>query len=132
MSDSSTSTLQLAGAGCFGLLLGWFLYHINRYPRGDVQLADLVTLIGAIGGGAILAIFPEKSDLFGAYGIGLAVGFFSYFLVLLIFVRISSDFTIEWFLDGRRRPPRGGFEVPPGVETPPRPPMERDREVIES
>jgi hypothetical protein len=44
MSDGST--LQLLGAGGFGLLLGWYVYYINRHRREEVKLGDLVTLIG--------------------------------------------------------------------------------------
>ena len=54
---------------------------MDTVRKDDVQLSDIVTLIGAIGGAAVLALFPEKSDLFGAYGIGLAAGFFMYFLL---------------------------------------------------
>jgi len=94
--------LQLAGAFCFGALLGWYIYYINRYRKDDIKLGDLVTLIGAIGGAAVLTLFEAKTDLFGAYGIGLAFGFFAYFVVLLEFVDRSKDFTIAWFLDGRK------------------------------
>ena len=44
------TTLQIAGAMGFGLLVGWYVYYINRYRRGDIQWSDLVTLIGIIGG----------------------------------------------------------------------------------
>ena len=108
----SASALQIWGAGAFGLLIGWYIYYINRHRKGDVQLGDLVTLIGVLGGGAILAIFPAKTDLFGAYGIGLATGFFLYFLVLLILVAISKNFNFDWFLDGRSKGPDGKVVVP--------------------
>ena len=63
------------GAFGFGLLIGWYVYYINRYRKGDVQFSDLTTLIGVIGGGGITALFGASSGaLFGAYGIGLAVG----------------------------------------------------------
>jgi hypothetical protein len=104
MTDSdSAGLLQLLGAGGFGAVVGWYVYYINRYRKADVQLSDVVTLVGAIGGAAIMALFPAKSDLFGAYGIGLAVGFFAYFVALIVMVRLSKKFAIEWFLDGRRR-----------------------------
>jgi len=107
-----TSTIQLLGAGGFGCIIGWYVYYINRYRKGDVQLSDLVTLIGVIGGGSILALFDAKTDLFGAYGIGLFIGFFGYFLVLLLLVGISRNFNADWFLDGRRIKPKGDFEIP--------------------
>lgn len=109
------SVVQLLGAGAFGVIIGWYVYYINRYRKGDVQFSDLTTLVGILGGGAIVSLFKPETDLFGAYGIGLAVGFFSYFLTLLVMVRISRDFDVEWFLDGRRKAPDKGFVVPPGT-----------------
>ena len=101
---SDATTLQLLGAGGFGALIGWYIYYINRYRKDAVQLGDLVTLIGAIGGGAVLTLFPEQTDLFGAYGVGLFAGFFGYFLLLVLLVlRSHGEFTATWFLDGRRR-----------------------------
>jgi peptidoglycan/LPS O-acetylase OafA/YrhL len=98
------STIQELGAGAFGALIGWYVYYVNRYRVKEVQLGDLVTVIGALGGAAILSIFPAKSDLFGAYGIGLALGFFGYLLFLVICVaRSGGKFKSTWFLDGRRK-----------------------------
>ncbi len=104
------STLQIFGAIGFGVLIGWYVYYVNRHRTDQVQFGDIVTLIGALGGAAILAIFPAKSELFGAYGIGLFVGFFGYFLALVIWVDKSKNFTTDWFLDGRRKKP-GDDEV---------------------
>lgn len=115
---TETSTLQLLGAGGFGALIGWYVYYINRYRKSDVQLGDLTTLIGVLGGGAVMALFPAKSDLFGAYGLGLFVGFFGYFLALVILVGVSKNFDADWFLDGRRTPPPTGHlpdDVRPGM-----------------
>ena len=109
------------GAGGFGLLIGWYVYYINRYRKGDVQFSDLVTLVGVIGGGTVTALFPmansdtTKPDLFGAYGVGLAIGFFGYFLVLLAMVGISPNFDIDWFLDGRRKALGPGDVIPDGT-----------------
>jgi hypothetical protein len=108
----ATSNIQLGGAFGFGLLIGWYVYYINRYRTGDVQFSDLVTVIGVIGGAAILALFKPESDLFGAYGIGLAVGFFLYFIVLVVLVAASRNFTADWFLDGRRKDPEQGVSIP--------------------
>jgi hypothetical protein len=93
--------LQLWGAGLFGAVLGWFVYFVNRHRREDVKLTDVAALLGAVGGAAVLALFPAGTDLFGAYGIGLAAGFFGYFLLLLLFVWRSKTFGVEWLLDGR-------------------------------
>jgi hypothetical protein len=110
----NASTLQMLGAGGLGVVVGWYVYYINRYRKSDIQMSDLLTLIGAIGGGATTALFPAKTDLFGAYGIGLFCGFFSYFLLLIILVGISKNFNVDWFLDGRRIKPSGGYEIPSG------------------
>jgi len=117
------STVQLIGAGAFGALIGWYVYYINRYRKADVQLNDLVTLVGVLGGGAILALFPAGTDLFGAYGIGLFLGFFGYFVALIILVRISPNFDADWFLDGRRKKPKEPYYIPGEIVTPPLPPM---------
>lgn len=106
------AVLMLLGAASFGSIVGWLVYYINRYRTSAVQFTDLVTVIGIIGGGAVLALFPAGSALFGAYGIGLAVGFFAYFARLQNLVKRSMEtggaFNWEWFLDGRRRHPKEG------------------------
>ena len=104
--------LEKLGAGGFGLMLGWLVYYINRYRKSDVQLGDLTTLIGVLGGGAVLALFPAGSELFGAYGLGLALGFFAYYFSLLYLVKISDNFDADWFLDGRRKDPAAGYSIP--------------------
>jgi hypothetical protein len=93
------------GAFAFGVVIGWFTYFTNRYRTGPVQFSDITTLAGVIGGGAVTALFGDGgSALFGAYGIGLAFGFFAYFAVLvLMVVRSDGVFTWTWFLDGRRK-----------------------------
>jgi hypothetical protein len=100
---ADATLLQQLGAGGFGALIGWYVYYVNRYRTDAVQITDVATLLAAIGGGAVLALFPAKSDLFGAYGIGLFVGFFGYFLVLVALVKRSTEFGANWFLDGRRK-----------------------------
>jgi len=104
--ETAATTVQMLGAGGFGAIIGWLVYFINRYRQGDVQFSALTTVIGIPGGGAVLALFPAQTDLLGAYGIGLFVGFFSYFVFLMVWVRISPNFTVDWFLDGRSRRPR--------------------------
>ena len=63
----------------------------------------------------MLALFPAKTDLFGAYGVGLFSGFFGYFIVLTVLVRISPNFDADWFLDGRRKEPSPPYAIPSGV-----------------
>jgi len=123
----AASIIQLLGAWGFGALIGWYVYYINRYRKGDLQLSDLVTLVGVLGGGTILTLFPASTDLFGAYGLGLFIGFFSYFIILIILVRRSENFNMEWFLDGRRKMPKEPWVIPEEI-TPTRRPMEEEKE----
>jgi len=122
-STQAASSIQIIGAIGFGILIGWYVYYINRHRKADVQISDLVTLVGVLGGGAILAIFPARTDLFGAYGLGLFLGFFGYFLILIILVTLSPNFDFDWFLDGRRIRPEPPYYIPGGDETPLAPPM---------
>jgi hypothetical protein len=109
---------KIVGALAFGLVIGWYVYYVNRYRKGDVQVGDITTLIGAIGGGAILALFDRGSDFFGAYAVGLAIGFFLYFLVLVLLVGISDNFDSDWFLDGRRKNPTGDYGYGTDIQHP--------------
>lgn len=113
----AASTIQLLGAAGFGSMVGWYVYYINRYRKGDVQFSDLVTLLGIIGGGTVLTLFPASTDLFGAYGVGLAVGFFGYFIALCVMVSMTKNFSVDWFLDGRRKKPADDDVIPPGTAT---------------
>lgn len=103
------NTLPQWGALAFGLVIGWFTYFVNRHRTDAVSIADVASVIGALGGGAILGLFPAKSALFGAYGVGLAIGFFGYFLLLVVMVlsQRGRGWTFEWFLDGRKPQPAG-------------------------
>ena len=109
-------SLQQIGAFCFGLVVGWFLYFVNRYRSDNVTFGDLTTIIGAVGGAAVTTLFGAASaDLFGAYGTGLAAGFFGYFLVLIILVWASKNFDADYFLDGRRIGTDGVMFIPDEV-----------------
>lgn len=111
--------MQQYGAFGFGLVIGWFLYFVNRYRKDDVTFGDLTTIIGAVGGGAVTALFGTAGpELFGAYGVGLATGFFGYFLVLIILVAASKNFTADYFLDGRRIGTDGLMFVPGEIRQP--------------
>jgi hypothetical protein len=100
------------GAIAFGFVVGWYAYSVSRNRQDAVALADIGVLIGAVAGAGILALFPAGSLLFAWYGIGLALGFFTYFFVLLRLVRknAGSGWTTAYFLDGRRPPLPGGHD----------------------
>jgi hypothetical protein len=99
-STTAAPVLQLVGAGLFGLVIGWFCYFVNRHRHEDVKLTDVAGFAAAIGGGAVLTLFPSSSDLFAVYGIGLAAGFFGYFVVLCVLVR-RAGWGARFLLDGR-------------------------------
>ena len=113
--SSSASAIQIFGAGCFGAVIGWFLYFINRYRTGEANFGDITTIIAIVGGAGVLALFPQRTDLFGAYGIGLAVGFFGYFFILGGLVSLSKNFDVDFFLDGRRKAPTAEYIIPEGT-----------------
>jgi hypothetical protein len=68
------------GALLFGIVVGWITYRTLIRRTGAVQLSDIATVIGAIGGAAITTLFDSK-HLFGVYSIGLAIGFFLYLVL---------------------------------------------------
>ena len=50
---------------------------------GGAQISDIATVIGAVGGSAVTALFGEKR-LFGLYSIGLFAGFFAYLILFYL------------------------------------------------
>lgn len=106
--------LPVLGAIGFGAIIGWYIYYVNRYRKADIQLSDVTTVIAALGGSSVTALFGDaKSQIFGGYGIGLFLGFFGYFISLVVLVKRSKgEFTATWFLDGRRKNPSDGFSIP--------------------
>jgi uncharacterized membrane protein YeaQ/YmgE (transglycosylase-associated protein family) len=81
--------LGAIGALCFGLVIGWITYRTLRRRAEAVALSDIATVIGAVGGAAVTGLFKSET-LFGAYCIGLAIGFFLY---LIIAVTALKDVT---------------------------------------
>jgi hypothetical protein len=75
--------LANVGAGFFGLVVGWICYRTLRRRGGQAEISDIAAVIAAVGGGSVTALFNDDAELFGAYAIGLAVGFFGYLLAAL-------------------------------------------------
>jgi hypothetical protein len=73
-------SVDMWGALCFGFVIGWVTYRTLRRTGETVALSNIATVIGAVGGAAVTALFNSK-ELFGAYCIGLAIGFFVYMIV---------------------------------------------------
>jgi hypothetical protein len=79
------------GALCFGLVIGWVTYRTLMFRPDSPGLSDIATIIGAVGGAAVTGLF-ETQNLFAAYSIGLAIGFFLFLIVANVFPnsRLSS------------------------------------------
>jgi len=71
------------GALCFGVVIGWITYRTLRRKEGSTALSDISAVIAAVGGAAVTALFKSET-VFSMYSVGLAIGFFLYFIVGLI------------------------------------------------
>jgi hypothetical protein len=78
-----SGVINAAGAVCFGITVGYITYR--TLMRGEKSsIGDLTAVIGAIGGGAVTALYdPHQGDLFGFYAIGLLIGTAVFFLLFL-------------------------------------------------
>lgn len=88
-----------AGAFFFGLVVGWITYRTLRRKEGGGAISDIAAVIAAVGGGAVAANYKPETEVFGYYSVGLAVGFFLYFIVGLIMEGKAS--AGGWMMDGR-------------------------------
>jgi hypothetical protein len=77
------------GAICFGLVIGWITYRTLR-RAANAALSDIATVVESVGGAAVTALFTSEV-LFGLYSIGLAIGFFLYFIVALLISGTKVD-----------------------------------------
>ena len=71
--------VQIIGALCFGVVIGWVTYRTLRRQGETVAVSNIAAVIGAVGGGAVTGLFT--ADLFAWYAIGLAGGFFLYLIL---------------------------------------------------
>src|SRR2546426_1732817 len=77
MPETFVDWLSLIGAFCFGVVIGWVTYRTLRFASNK-SLGDIATVVGAVGGAAVTALFPKETGAFGAYCVGLLIGFFAY------------------------------------------------------
>lgn len=87
--------IAVVGALVFGIVVGWITYRTLRRKDGAALLSDIATVIGAVGGAAVTALF-ERGEMFGAYCIGLGIGFFLYLIVAL---RLEGKKAVSTWLD---------------------------------
>lgn len=79
-------TFLATGAFWFGIVIGFITYRTLRHKK-DTGISDIATVIGAVGGAAILALFPAQTSRFDYYAGGLAAGFFLYLLFAIVFAK---------------------------------------------
>jgi len=72
--------VEIAGAICFGIVVGWVTYRTLRRQGETVAVSNIASVIGAVGGAAVTALFNSQ-EMFGWYCIGLAIGFFAYMIL---------------------------------------------------
>lgn len=71
--------VEVIGALCFGFVVGWVTYRTLRRTGETVAISNIATVIGAVGGAAVVALYTK--ELFAWYSIGLAFGFFTYLIL---------------------------------------------------
>ena len=77
------------GSLCFGAVVGWITYYTMRRNTKPRALSDLTVIVAVLVGPAILTVFPvtlagARQTMFGYYGIGLAFGFFAYYILFVV------------------------------------------------
>jgi hypothetical protein len=88
-------SIEFVGALAFGVVIGWVTYRTLRRAGETVALSNIATVLGAVGGAAVTAIFDSR-ELFAWYSVGLAVGFFAYLILA------NTVFKgVDWLGDGK-------------------------------
>jgi hypothetical protein len=73
-------SVEIIGALCFGITVGWVTYRTLRRQGETVAISNIASVIAAVGGGAVTALFTTP-DIFSWYCIGLFIGFFGYLIL---------------------------------------------------
>lgn len=72
-----------SGAFWFGVVIGFVTYRTLHHKK-EAVIGDLAAVFGAIGGAAVLSLFPLEGGRFDEYAFGLAFGFFLYLVISLV------------------------------------------------
>ena len=88
-------TVTDVGGLCFGIVIGWVTSRTLRRST-PTALSDIATVIGAVGGAAITALFKVGSDAFGYYCIGLLAGFVVYLIAAISAARREGAPINDW------------------------------------
>jgi hypothetical protein len=74
-------TLTEFGALVFGAVVGFITYRTLVRTVDKAAIADLATVLGAIGGGAVTKLYDPSGRPFAWYAIGLGAGMALLFVV---------------------------------------------------
>jgi hypothetical protein len=80
----------MSGPFWFGIVVGFITYRTLRHTT-SAGLNDIAAAISAIGGGAVLKLFPMNTASFDDYAFGLTIGFFFYLALSLIVAAAVSN-----------------------------------------
>lgn len=76
MATETALIINAIGTACFGAVIGWCVYYsLIRWE--NYSPSQLGVLITAVLGGVVSTFFTGIYNV-GAYGIGVAIGFFSF------------------------------------------------------
>jgi hypothetical protein len=112
------------GSLCFGAVIGWITYYTMRKNTKPRTLSDLTVIIAALVGPGILTVFPApvtgtRQTMFGYYGIGLALGFFLYYILFVILIWAApAEVLLSMGLVQEREVKPGGAASDAGVPVP--------------
>jgi len=90
--------LLASGPFWFGVVIGFITYRTLKHKK-DAGISDIASVIGAVGGAAVVALFPAGSNRFDEYAIGLALGFFLFLVIFQVIAWASSADRATQFLD---------------------------------
>ena len=86
--------LPIIGASFFGAVVGWLAHNV--FQRAELlNVSWLASMIGVVGGGAVTALFPQGSLMFGAYCVGLGIAFFARVVIFPITTAINEEMELE-------------------------------------
>lgn len=85
------------GAFWFGIVIGYVTYR-TLHHKPDSGITDIAAVIGAVGGAAVVKLFPSDNGQFDIYALGLAIGFFFYLLLSLVLGAVVGPETAKRFL----------------------------------
>lgn len=77
---------------------GFITYRTLKHKK-DAGISDIASVIGAVGGAAVVALFPAGSNRFDEYAIGLALGFFLFLVIFQVIAWVSNADRATQFLD---------------------------------